>query len=186
MSDEPRDLLLLAAAIAAASGIVVLAMVVWFWRRPGMKLESGRRLRVVASDTGVLPPMFLLDPVLGLGGRPDYLVEDVVDGRNRLIPIEVKPTRRSLQLYESDAAQVGAYLMVSRAAFGERAADFGYAKYANRSFRVRLTIALERRVLDIVAGIRLGRRTPWVHRSHAVPARCARCAMRDRCNESLV
>lgn len=49
--------------------------------------------------------------MLGLRGRPDYLVEEIVDGRSRLHPLEVKPSRRSARLFESDATQVDAHLM---------------------------------------------------------------------------
>ena len=81
--------------------------------------------------------------------------------------------------------QIGAYLLALRATHGERAARFGYVRYATDTFRVELSEALETRVRDIVAAVRAGRGAAVVHRSHAIPARCANCPVRERCDEAL-
>jgi CRISPR/Cas system-associated exonuclease Cas4 (RecB family) len=101
------------------------------------------------------------------------------------VPIEVKPSRRSRRLYESDAVQLGAYLVALRATYGERAARHGEVRYASASFRVELTGALEARVREVIAAVRAGRSASVVHRSHEVPARCANCPVRERCDERL-
>ena len=81
--------------------------------------------------------------------------------------------------------QLGAYLRALRATHGERAARFGYVRYAADTFRVELTEALDVRVREIVAAVRAGRSAPVVHRSHEIPARCANCPVRERCDERL-
>jgi CRISPR/Cas system-associated exonuclease Cas4 (RecB family) len=103
-----------------------------------------------------------------------------------LYPLEVKPNRRSQRVYESDELQVGAYLIALRSTAGVRAGSTGYLRYAAGTFRVDLSPDLERRVRDTVALIRRGRRAAVVHRSHGVRARCARCPVRDHCDERLI
>ena len=141
---------------------------------------------IIASDTGVIPSRLLRDARLGLYGKPDYLVAEGVGLDQLAVPIEIKPRRRAARLYESDEVQLGAYLLLTRAVFGDQAADFGFVQYASRTFRVELTTNLERRIAEVAAAIRAGRQAPVVHRSHNVPARCAGCAMRQNCDESLV
>jgi CRISPR-associated exonuclease Cas4 len=113
------------------------------------------------------------------------VLKEDVGGRQLLVPLELKPTRRAKRVYESDAVQLGAYLLALRATEGDRAAPFGYVRYAARKFRVPLTADLEGRVREIVAAIRAGRRAPVVHRSHDEPWRCARCPVREHCDEAL-
>jgi len=146
-------------------------------------LNSGS---VVASDTGIAPPQTLHDPANGLRGRPDYLLAQQFGHAVRVVPVEIKPQRRSRWLYESDAVQLGVYLLAARATYGVRAAPFGYVRYARTEFRVELTPRLEQRVLKIAREIRANRRATVVHRNHAIPARCAGCAMRNHCEESLI
>jgi hypothetical protein len=92
--------------------------------RPTLRGGAG----VVASDTGAGPSVLLSDPVLGLRGRPEYLLEEAEGSDRVLVPLEVKPTRRNQRLYESDAVQLGAYLIAARATFYSQAADFGHVR----------------------------------------------------------
>ena len=178
--------LILGALGVAALCIALLALL---WRRsPHTRIafpELGDA-RIVASDTGVLPSRLLRDSRLGLYGKPDYLFADGVSAGQRLVPMELKPVRRAQRLYESDEIQMGVYLLVTRATFGSRAAGFGFVRYAASTFRVELTVALERRIVEVAAAIRAGRKALIVHRSHDVRARCAGCAVRPNCDESLV
>jgi hypothetical protein len=180
-----RQLLLIAAGLALVAGVIALLVARASARGTGFRPTLRGGATVVASDTGAGASVLLSDPALGLRGRPDYLLEEEAGRARILVPLEIKPTRRSQRLYESDAVQVGAYVIAVRAMFGSRAADFGYVRYSERSFRVLLTEHLERRVHDIVARIRLGRTLPRVRRTHNVRARCAGCAMRARCDEAL-
>ena len=143
-------------------------------------------VQVIASDTGAIPSRLLSDARLGLYGKPDYLVTEGTGSHQLVVPIELKPGRRATRLYESDEVQLGVYLMLTRAVFGDRAADFGFVRYASDTFRVELTTRLERRIAEVAAAIRAGRQASTVHRSHDVRARCAGCAMRPNCDESLV
>ena len=177
--------LLLLAGIAALGALALL--ILWRYRRgTRFRTPAGDAITIVASDTGVVPAMVLRDPSLGLRGKPDYVLEQNVDDRRALVPLELKPTRRARRVYESDAVQVGAYVLLLRAVYGDRAARFGYLRYSTGTFRVELTPELDHSVRGIVAAIRAAREAAVVHRSHAVPARCANCAMRPHCDESLV
>ena len=180
-----RDLLFLGAAVALLAGVIVLVAVRILARGTGFRAVLRGAATVVASDTGAGASVLLTDPVLGLRGRPDYLLEETISGGRVLVPLEVKPTRRSLRLYDSDEIQLAAYLLAARATFGSEAAEYGYVNYAAKSFRVELTEDLEGRVRTIVAAIRAGRSSEFVRRTHRVRARCARCALREVCDQAL-
>jgi CRISPR/Cas system-associated exonuclease Cas4 (RecB family) len=183
----PGTLLIVLAVAAAAAGTLGLAVLSWYRRKTGFRATwSTARTRLIASDTGAARSLLLRDPELGLRGRPDYLLEVSSAVGRLVVPLELKPRRRSRRLYESDGLQLGAYLMLTRATFGERAASFGYVRYAEADFRVELTGTLERRLREVVAAIRSGRETAVIHRSHGVAARCAGCAVRQFCDEALV
>jgi CRISPR/Cas system-associated exonuclease Cas4 (RecB family) len=176
--------LALAAATAGGAGLVVLS---WYRRKTGFRETwSGEGAGILASDTGAAPSVLLRDPEIGLRGRPDYLLTESTAYASWIVPLELKPHRRSRTLFESDAVQLGAYLMLSRAMYGASAAPYGYVRYADVEFRVELTTALEQQIRDLVAAIRAGRLAPVVHRSHRVAARCAGCAVRQYCKEALV
>lgn len=178
--------LLILAGVAATLAAVGLLI---FWRHgrsAGFRTSLGGGTAIVASDTGVVPAIVLRDLTLGLRGKPDYILEQELEDRRALVPLELKPTRRGRRVYESDAVQVGAYVLLLRAVYRDRAARFGYVRYSTGTFRIDLTSELERRVREIVAAIRGARQATVIHRSHAVPARCANCAMRPHCDESLV
>ena len=183
-----RTLTLAVAIAAAVAGLACLAALWWLRRTTGLPTSpSGATPEVVASDTGAAASVLLRDPTLGLRGRPDYLIEERAPGGDTvLVPIEVKPSRRSARLYETDEVQLGAYLLLVRATYGaDRAASYGYVRYAARTFRVELNAALEARVQAIVAAVRGGRSAAVVHRSHDVPARCRNCPVREACDERL-
>ena len=185
--DGWRLVLLLAAGVAAALGVVGLMRVRRAERQTGFSLTStASSVNVVGSDTGAAPGMLVREPTLGLRGRPDYVLEYGAPNARRLYPLEVKPTRRSQRVYESDELQVGAYLIALRGTAGARAGTTGYVRYAAGTFRIDLSPDLERRVRDTVALIRRGRLAAVVHRSHGIRARCAGCPVRDHCDERLV
>jgi CRISPR-associated exonuclease Cas4 len=185
MTSLSITLLILAGVIAALGGLGFL--ILWrHGRATGFRTPLGGGTAIVASDTGVVPALVLRDPSMGLRGKPDYVLEQEVEDRRALVPLELKPARRGGRVYESDAVQVGAYVLLLRAVYGDRAARFGYVRYSAGTFRIELTADLERRVRGIVAAIRSARQAAVIHRSHAVPAKCANCAMRPHCDESLV
>jgi CRISPR/Cas system-associated exonuclease Cas4 (RecB family) len=176
--------------IGLGLALVSAGLLVRVWRNRrrarGIGLPGHPTARVVASDTGVAPSLLLRDDRLGLSGKPDYLLAEGRGDQVRITPLEIKPTRRASHLYESDELQLGVYLVLTRTAYGDRAAGHGYVQYAASTFRVQLTTALEQRIARVVTSIRAGRGAAVVHRSHDVPAKCAGCAMRVHCDESLV
>ena len=174
------------ALVVAVGCVLLLGLLLWLRRCSGATFPGPSDARIVASDTGVVPPQLLRDSQLGLYGKPDYLLVVGTGEERRVVPMELKPRRQATRLYESDEIQLGVYLLTVRATYGRRAAGFGFVRYAAATFRVELTAALERRIVEVAAAIRLGRHAPLVHRSHEVPARCAGCAMRQNCSESLV
>jgi len=89
------------------------------------------------------------------------------------------------RVYESDALQVAAYLIVLRATAKDAAATFGYLRYATGTFRVGLTRELEERVRALVDAIRAGRSAATVNRSHSIVQRCVNCSVRAHCDEAL-
>jgi CRISPR-associated exonuclease Cas4 len=176
--------LIVAAAVAVAC-LLILGWL-WWWRPRSQSYPGLADARIVASDTGVVPPQVVRDRSLGLYGKPDYLLAQGSGIERRLIPLELKPRRRAKRLYESDEIQLGVYLLAMRATYGREAAGFGFVRYAAETFRVELTAGLERRIIEVANAIRRGRSATVIHRSHEVPARCAGCAMRPHCDESLV
>ena len=180
-----RLVVLLLAGASALAAFAIPVAIALLRRRTGFAFTAPTRSVVIASDVGTQPSMLLRDPHLGIRGRPDYMFETDVDDRELLIPLEVKPTRHSDRLYDSDRVQIGAYLIALRGTFPDQASAVGYVRYADRTFSVHLTPELEREVERIVAAIRRGRHTRVLHRSHNIRARCHACPVRRECDEAL-
>ena len=176
--------LALVALAALTAALVLRVLAIRLRRRTGFSADSSEAA-IVASDTGVLVPITLRDPMLGIRGKPDYLVRTMLAGRHRLVPVEVKPTRRSLRLYESDRIQLGAYLVALRSTMGLSAATFGVVQYAGTSFHVALTRGLEADLRRVVLAMRAGRSVTQMSRSHDSAARCRSCAVRFSCTQAL-
>jgi CRISPR/Cas system-associated exonuclease Cas4 (RecB family) len=177
--------LALAAIAALTAALLVQILVVRLRKRTGFSGAGSSESAIAASDTGVVDPIMLRDPILGIRGKPDYLIRTTLDGHQRLVPVEVKPTRRGLRLYDSDRLQLGAYLLALRATAGASAADFGIVRYAGTSFRVGLTADLEAEVRRIIVAARAGRTSKQMPRSHDSVARCRSCAVRLNCDQAL-
>lgn len=182
----PRLLIILLAVIAALSAAAIPFVLATLRRRTGFAFTASTRSVVIASDVGTERSILLRDPILGICGKPDYLLESDVGGRRFLVPLEVKPTRRSRRIYDSDRVQIGAYLLALRGTFPDRASDVGYVRYTDQTFGVRLTPELEREVEHIAAAVRRGRHALVLHRSHNISARCRACPMREQCDEALL
>lgn len=180
-----RIALALAALGALLAALLLQVLVARLRKRTGFSGAGSSESAVVASDTGVVDPILLRDPVLGIRGKPDYLVRTRLDGHQRLVPLELKPARRSLRLQDSDRLQLGAYLLALRSTKGVLAAPFGIVRYAATSFQVALTPGLEADVRRAVLAMRAGRSSSGVRRSHNSVARCRSCAMRLSCDQAL-
>jgi hypothetical protein len=176
--------ILLAVTSALIAVAIPLAFIV-LRRRTGFALTGAATSTVIASDVGHGSSLVLRDATLGIRGKPDYLLEANAGSRRVLVPLEVKPTRRSAKLYESDRVQIGAYLIALRASFADRASRVGYVRYANQTFEVVLTSGLEREIRRLAVALKRGRGAPTLHRSHSFRGRCRACPVRKHCDEAI-
>jgi CRISPR-associated exonuclease Cas4 len=162
----PTALLLLA---AAALALLAVALLVRFRGAP----------RVVESDVGVAAPARVLRSArYGLSGKPDYLIEE----HGRIVPVEVKPTRRSPRPWLRDVVQLAAYcLLLSEAE--PRFGGYGYLRYASRTFRIDFTASLRDELLRTLAELRADLTAPDVDPNHHDPRRCARCSLVTVCGK---
>jgi CRISPR-associated exonuclease Cas4 len=163
--------------------LLVLIALVLFWiasrQRRAAGLPAGR---VIYADTNqwrkVEKPLY--DSLVGLTGRPDYLVEQ----SGRLIPVEVKSSRVSQAPYDGHIFQLAAYCLLSQRTFGKRP-PHGILHYPNHTFAIDYTAQLESSLLEILAEIRQNENSKDVPRSHSSPARCQRCGFRSMCDQAL-
>ena len=168
--------------IFLAAALFMLALIL-LWqsgrKRRSAGLPGGR---VIYTDTrawgAVERPLY--DRALGLTGKPDYIVET----NGRLIPVEVKSGRAPDSPYDSHIYQLAAYCLLVERNLGSRP-PYGIIHYEDRDFAIDYTRALENAVLDILADMRRDERREEVSRSHASPARCAKCGYREGCEERI-
>jgi CRISPR/Cas system-associated exonuclease Cas4 (RecB family) len=88
-------------------------------------------------------------------------------------------------LYESDALQLGAYMLLAESRYGSAFAGYGVVRYHSSEFRVPLTAELRRKCITAAEAIRGARGAAVMHRSHEVRAKCWACGVRRVCDESL-
>lgn len=148
-------------------------------QRQGAGLPGGR---IIYSDTknwgAVEQPLY--DPIVGLTGKPDYLVQQ----GDHLIPVEVKSKRISQAPYDAHIYQLAAYCLLVQRVFGQRP-PYGILHYANRTFSIDYTPELESQLIDLVLEMQTQNNRKSLNRSHQIPARCARCGYRSACDQSL-
>lgn len=140
--------------------------------------------RVIYTDTrawGTPLERPLYDQLLGLTGKPDYLVEQ----KGSIIPVEVKSGRAPESPYDSHIYQLAAYCLLVEKTYGKRP-PYGILHYPSRTFAVDYTPALESALLDLLAGMRRAENRAQVDCSHTEPARCRRCGYRSVCDQKLV
>jgi CRISPR-associated exonuclease Cas4 len=163
--------------------LLVLAALVLFWiasrQRRAAGLPSGRVIYADTSRWGkVEKPLY--DSLLGLTGKPDYLLEQ----SGRLIPIEIKSSRVSHAPYDGHIFQLAAYCLLSQRAFGKRP-PHGILHYPNQTYAIDYSAQLETAVLDILTEMRHQENSRDFPRSHTSPARCQRCGFRSVCDQAL-
>jgi len=138
--------------------------------------------RIISSDTErwgkVEKPLY--DPVSGLTGRPDYLVEE----KGVLIPVEVKSRRAPGLPHDSHIFQVAAYCLLVERVYGKRP-PYGILRYRDQTFSIDYTPALQSDLENLLDAIRRQERRGEVGRSHNEQARCARCGYRNICDQRL-
>jgi CRISPR-associated exonuclease Cas4 len=168
--------------VYAALGLALLAillLLIGSRQRKAAGLPAGR---IVYSDTGgwnkLEKPLY--DAASGLTGRPDYLVEH----NGASIPVEVKSGWAPTFPHEGHVNQLAAYLLLVQRTTGKRP-PYGLIAYRNRTFAIDYTPELEARFHSLLEEVRQAERQGEASRSHAEPARCARCGYRSVCPEKL-
>jgi CRISPR-associated exonuclease Cas4 len=166
-----------AAVVVLLAGAAALALAsVYLYRRFGV---AGR---VVASDSGISRQTPVLRSArYGLSGRPDYLVEE----GGRVVPVEVKPRRRSTTPWPRDVLQLAAYCLLVEET-EPRFGGYGYLRYAGRTFRIDFTDAMRADVLRTIAALRADLTATDVDPSHTDPWRCAHCALLAVCGRPVL
>ena len=169
--------------LSAILFIFFLALI-FFWQSGRQQKEAGLPGgRVIYTDTrgwGKLErPLY--NDLLGLTGKPDYLVQE----KGQIIPVEVKSGRAPESPYDSHIYQLAAYCLLVEKSYGKRP-PYGIIHYENRDFAVDYTPELESSLLDLLAEMRRDELKREVERSHEQAARCARCGFKSTCDQSLV
>ena len=116
----------------------------------------------------------------GLVGRPDYLIEV---GR-KLIPVEVKPTRRASEPYPSDLMQLAAYCLLVEETTGTRP-PYGVLRYAQATFQAPFSDRLRDELIALRDEMRTADHKVRSGRSHRQPARCRGCGFVRQCDQAL-
>ncbi len=167
-----------------AAVFVVLIAIILFWQSGRAQKAAGLPGgRVIYTDTrswGSKVEKPLYDPMLGLVGKPDYLVEK----NGRIIPVEVKSGRAPQAPYDSHIYQLASYCLLVEKTMGSRP-PYGIIHYEDRDFAIDYTRELELALLDILAEMRRDERRGEVNRSHENSARCARCGFRHVCEQKI-
>lgn len=163
--------------------LLLVAALAVLWIAGKQRRSSGLPAgRVIYSDTNrwakVEKPLY--DPLAGLTGRPDYLVEE----NGVMIPVEVKSSRAPSLPYDSHVFQLAAYCLLVERAYGRRP-PYGILRYRDRTFSIEYTPALQRELEDLLDEMRMQERRGEANRSHNEPARCARCGFRAVCDQRL-
>ena len=162
--------------------LILAALLILLISRRQQRASGLPNLQVVYSDTRmwnrVEKPMY--DPVIGLTGKPDYLVKE--DGF--LIPLEVKSSFAPTSPYPSHVYQLIAYCMLVWRTTQQRPPR-GLIHYANRTFAIDFSPQMEQDFLALVEQIHHCDRSTNPARSHDSPSRCRRCGYREICDQKL-
>lgn len=141
----------------------------------------GRLAPPVTDEQGARLERPLYSRRHNLSGRPDYLVRT----RGGVVPVEAKSAARPpAGPYDSHVFQLAAYCLLVEDALGE-SVPYGLVRYRDGESRVEYTPALREELLALLEEMRAAREADEVHRSHDEPRRCARCAVREHCDERL-
>ena len=142
-------------------------------------LPAGRIIYTDTSTWGAVEKSFY-DSVLGLTGRPDYLVEE----GERIIPVEVKSNKVSSAPYDSHIFQLAAYCLLVERSTGKRP-NHGILHYPNRTYVIDYTPELESSLLDVLDEMHANSRRKALARSHETAARCSACGFRNICDQRI-
>ncbi len=165
------------------AGLLLLVGLVVLWLSSRQHQSTGLPAgRVIYSDVNrwakVEQPLY--DPISGLTGKPDYLVEE----NGFLIPVEVKSGRSPGLPRDSHVYQLAAYcLLVER--IHKKRPPYGILRYRDQTFSVEYTPTLQQELDNLLEAIRVQDRQGEANRSHHEAGRCSRCGYRSYCNQRL-
>lgn len=171
------------ALISLAAALFLLAFAAFYYAAT-LRQESGLPAgKVIYNDSGgwFAHHENLYDPALRLVGKPDYLVDEP-DGT--LTPVELKSMAAPREPYEGHIMQLAAYCLLVERRYGRRP-RYGIIQYKDRAFAIDYTEALEEMLIDLIGDMRDDLYEPDVPRSHEDWPRCAGCALRAACDQSL-
>ena len=167
--------------IAALLGIIALVILLFAGRlRRRSGLPQGR---VIYSDAGAWRrnEQSLYSSRYRLVGKPDYLVRE----GEGVVPVEVKSGVAPAQPRDGHVLQLAAYCLLVEESLATRPA-YGIIQYADRQFAIDYTPELREQLVQTLDELRRGARlTHGPARSHAQPAKCATCGVRDACDQRL-
>lgn len=168
--------------MAIALALVVLAVLLvlcarWLQRRSG--LPTGQ---VIYADTGAWQrnERSLFSPTYRLAGKPDYLVRQ----GDAIVPVEVKSSRAPAQPWAGHVLQLAAYCLLVEETLGARVTH-GILRYADKQFVISYTPELKSALLRVLDDMRAALAAGDAHRDHNDAGRCARCGLREGCDERL-
>lgn len=143
---------------------------------------TGRISPAITNEQGVKQERPLVSARYGLTGRPDYLVRT----REGIVPVEAKSTKfpQSGRAYDSHIMQLAAYCVLVEDVL-EAHVPYGIIRYADEEVVVDYTDDLRDELIALLEEMKDARRCTDVHRSHRDARRCARCSMREICEEAL-
>ncbi len=170
------------------AGIIVLLAALWLASRAGRTAQSTglpvMQGKVVYSDSGawqkVAEPLF--SATYGLSGKPDYVLQTPAG----LVPIELKPLRRSDKPYESDIMQLAAYCLLLEEAWQE-SPPYGLLRYQDKTFRIEWDDRLRQNLLATLDEMRdlatfeAYKGGPLPEPQHDMTSRCRTCGFRYLC-----
>ena len=163
--------------------VLLLIAIYLFWQSGRLRRSTGLPGgRIIYTDTrgwGKLEKP-LYDPILGLTGKPDYLVRK----DDQIIPVEVKSGRSPEAPYDSHIFQLAAYCLLVDRTFNQRP-PHGIIHYNDRDFEVAYTPELESTLLDLLAEIQRSGHRREVARSHSEVHRCRNCGFQNTCDQRL-
>lgn len=165
--------------LAVALGLLVLGLVLWSLSGVALRRAGLPGRDIVLSDTDLHPVRRpLVDPELGLSGKPDYVVrlsEDV------WVPVEVKSTTAPRRPYPGHVYQLVAYAVLLERVLGKQV-PYGLIRYQNHTFRIPMEETLYEEFFQLLERMQAYlAHNAEPGRSHTSPARCQACGYREIC-----
>lgn len=169
------------ALIVTAVLLIGLAVALLAWSSRMRRANGLPAGRVLYSDTSAgRRGKSLYSARYRLTGAPDYIVQT----REGLVPVEVKPGRDGPEPHESHLLQVLAYCLLVEETEG-KPPPYGLLRYSHDTFKVDYNANTRAYLISVLEEMQAAMQQSAVHRNHDVAGRCRACAYRPVCEESL-